>query len=116
MPARFPIAMQRNEDWSATLTIADEDGVPIDVTDWAFEFRVKSKTDNATIIQSGVVELTMPAAGEITVTLRGPGNPLGSYGDPLQTVELPYDLVATDVDDFHKALVAGYVTLSRGVS
>ena len=117
MPARLDIALQRNEAFQATLTITDDlTGAAIDLTGQTLAMQVKSKT-SSTNIQSATIEVTDAPAGEITVTLDATtGNALHSHGDPLQTEELPYDLVLTDADGKPAALLAGYVILSRGVT
>jgi hypothetical protein len=116
MPARLDIAVQRNEAFTATLVIADDNGVPIDLTGQTLAMQVKTKASSS-LLQAATIDVTDAVAGEITVTLPATtGNPLHTYGDPLLTYELPYDLVLTDVDAVPTALLAGYVILSRGVS
>lgn len=117
MPARLDILVQRNEAFTATIHVADDDtGTPIDLTDHAAAMQIREKT-SSTLVQTATVEITDAAAGEITFTIdASTGNPLHSYGAALYTYDLAYDLVLTDPDNMPTALLAGYVTLSRGVT
>jgi hypothetical protein len=116
MPARLDIAVQRNEAFMATLTIADDAGVAIDLTGQTLAMQVKSKTSSTTV-QAADIEVTDAVHGEITITVDASlGSPLHTHGDPLTTEELPYDLILTDAGGMPTALLAGYVILSRGVT
>jgi hypothetical protein len=116
MPARLDIAMQRNEDWARVMQISDEEG-PVDVTGWTFEMQVRERTNNdGAPIETATIEITDPENGEISIVLPGHSGQLASYGNQLQTVRRPVDLVAIEPDGFRTTLSAGYVILSRGVS
>lgn len=115
MPARLDIAIQRNEDYLQGWNLA-ADGAPIDITGWAFDLDIKSRTDNAYVIQSGTITITDAEAGQFDLLIEAPGHALGNYGDLLHSYQLPYDLIATDIDGYRTALVAGYIIISRGIS
>ncbi|MBO9380461.1 hypothetical protein GG804_27230 [Sphingomonas histidinilytica] len=116
MPARFDIAMQRNEDFGCALEVTDNSGAAIDLTGWSLAFTVKERLSDTGVLQTGDVEFIDAATGWINLRLQGPGAALGAYGDLLLTYELPFDLVATAPDGAPMALFAGYVILSRGIS
>jgi hypothetical protein len=116
MPARLDIAVQRNEAYTGTWTISDDDGVAIDLTGMTLAMQIRQGTTQ-TLVQAATIEVTDAAAGEITVTVdASSGTGLHTYGDALFTYELPYDLLLIDTDAVPTALVAGYVILSRGIS
>lgn len=114
MPALMDIAIQRNEDWSRDITIRDE-AAPIDITGWSFLMQVKRRLNNATPIDAAAVSVVDAPNGKIEVALPAVGA-LHSYGDPLHTYQLPYDLIAIEPDGYRTALIAGNIILSRGVS
>lgn len=79
--------------------------------------QVKSRVDNATVIASGTITVIDAAHGELSVRLKSSGSsPLASYGSPLQTVNLRYDVVLTYPDGISMPLVTGKIILSRGVT
>lgn len=117
MPARLDIAMQRNEDFARAFTVTDDAGEPIDLTGYTIRLQIKDRLDNTTVIQSAVVTITGASEGMFDVVIDGgTGSALASYGDPLLSYELPYDLIATDDAGRATALIAGYLILSRGVT
>lgn len=116
MPARLDIAMQRNEDFGCALEVTDNVGAPIDLTGWSLALSVKERLETTIVLQSADIEILDAATGWINIQIQGPGAPLGEYGDPLLSYELPFDLIATDPEGVPTALLAGYVTVSRGIS
>lgn len=117
MPAHLDIPIQRNEDYNRLLTISDNLGVPIDITGWSFDFDVRDKIDNSVLIEAGVAVIDDAPAGQVALRIDGgPGSALNSYGNPLHTYHLPFDLLAIDIDGERLALIRGDVILSRGVS
>lgn len=116
MPARLDIAMQRNEDFACTLEITDSAGDAIDLTGWALVLTVKERLEADEPLQTGEIEIIDAPTGLIGIGIQGPGAVLGSYGDPLLSYELPFDLIATDPEGTPTALLAGYVIISRGIT
>lgn len=116
MAARMDIALQRNEDWARTF-IVTAGGEPVDLTGWSAEMQIKSRVDNATIIATADCSIDAPTAGLIDVHVAASeGSPLNSYGSPIQTENLPYDLRLIDPDGNKIALVGGIIILTRGVT
>jgi hypothetical protein len=113
MPARLDIYLQRNEDWSRSLYVSAA-GQPIDLTGMTVAMQVRDKLAQ-TLVASATCELSDPTNGEITVTLKASeGSALASYGNPIQTANLPYDIRITENDGFQTILFAGLVILARG--
>lgn len=114
MPAHLDIFLQRNEDWSRTLTITDDVDAPIDLTGMTVAMQVRDKLAQALVAQAAV-EITDAENGEVELTLLGhEGTPLSEYGVSIQVANLPYDILLTDSDGYSTALIAGNVVLSRG--
>lgn len=116
MAAQIDIPLQRNEDWVRRFPMKSG-GEPIDMTGWTLAMQVRSRTDNGALIAAAEITTSELAQGAFTVTLRASeGTPLNSYGSPLQTENLPYDLRATDSAGTKITLFGGVVVLSRGVT
>jgi hypothetical protein len=110
MPVRLDIALQRNEDWSRILTISDAAG-PVDITGWTFLMQVRPRLSQTLLITAAEIEIIDAPNGKISIFLARL-----STGDNLQTVQLPYDLIAIEPDEYQTAFLTGYIILSRGVS
>ena len=114
MPARLDIALQRNEDWSRTLTLTDTDGVPIDLTGCTIEMQVREKLTQTLVATASVVMIDA-AGGTVGVTLKASeGTPLGNYGSGIQIANLHTDVRLTDTFGTKVVLFSGVVILSRG--
>jgi hypothetical protein len=113
MPARLDIPLQRNEDWSRTITVAAE-GEPIDLTGMTIAMQVRDKLSQF-LVAEAECDVTDPVNGEVTITLKASaGSPLSTYGAAIQLANLPYDLRVTESDGFQTVLFAGNVILTRG--
>lgn len=113
MPTRLDIPLQRNEDWSRTLYVS-ANGAPIDLADMTVAMQVRDKLTHS-LVASAECEISDAANGEITVLLKSSeGSSLGSYGNAIQTANLPYDIRITESDGFQTVLFAGLIILSRG--
>jgi hypothetical protein len=117
MALHIDIALRRNEDWARAWTVRDRNKVAVDLTGWAVDMQVRSRLDNNALLAAATCAITDPAAGIFTTVIRASeGFPLSTYGDPLHTISLPYDIRLTDPAGIRVVLVAGLVTLSRGIS
>lgn len=113
MAARLDIALQRNEDWAATLTLTRTDKTPIDLNGVTLAMQVRDRLTQD-LIESADIAVIDAAAGLIKVVLQASeGTPLASYGVPIQSAALPYDLRMT-VNDVNIILISGQVLLRRG--
>lgn len=114
MPARLDIALQRNEDWSRTLTIRDNAREPIDLTGCTLAMQVREKLSQR-LVETAQIDVIDPVAGLIGVTLRASeGTPLGNFGSGIQVANLNYDMRLIDNGGSKVPLLAGLVILSRG--
>ena len=114
MPARLDIALQRNEGWARSLYLTDDAGQPIDLSSMTVAMQVREKLTQALVAEAAVTVVD-PANGEIAIELAGgSGSALGSYGSPIQTVNLHHDLRMTDGSSAPVVLFAGTLVLSRG--
>lgn len=117
MAASIDIPLRRNEVWGRTLTLSDPSGQPYDLTGATAQFHVRSRLDNSALVASGAVDLSDAVSGKLSVTLRADeGQPLYSYGNPLQTSNLPFDIRIKLPSGIKRDLVAGVVILTRGIS
>lgn len=99
------------------LILRASDRSPRDLTGATALMQVKSRTDNATVIAAATIDMSDGASGRIGVTLTAAeGTPLYSYGSPLQTTNLVYDLRITWPSGLVTRAMAGTVILERGVS
>jgi hypothetical protein len=117
MAYALDIPLRRNEDWARLFRVTDGNGNPVSLVGWSVAMQVKARLDNGPVIETGICAISQPALGWFTATLRASeGTPLASYGDPLQTVNLPYDIRLTSPSGIKIDFVAGVVILSRGVT
>lgn len=117
MAAQLDIPLRRNEVWSRGWRISDGDGQPLDITGWTIAMHVRSRVNNSALIAAAEIEITDGPNGEFSTVLRaGEDSALYALGSPLQTLNLPYDLRATDEAGTSLVLAAGVVVLSRGVT
>lgn len=116
MAASLDIKIRRNEDWVRSLTIADDAGQPIDVSNWSVALEIKPPlSDN--VIDDAVITDGDVSNGEIEIKITAsPGSPLAGYGNPLHAAKLCYDLIATDDVGDRIALIAGNIFLERGIT
>jgi hypothetical protein len=117
MAYALDITLRRNEDWARLFRVTDGEGNPVSLAGWSVAMQVKSRLDNTTVVATGSCAITLANLGWFTVTLRASeGNPLASYGDPLQIENLPYDIRLTSPDGVKIDFVAGTIILLRGVT
>jgi hypothetical protein len=117
MPYRLDIPLQRNEAWERGFKLTDRAGAPIDLTNRTVEMQVKNRLVAAGYIQQAVITVTDVLHGMFNALLSAQvGNPLHGIGDPLQTIELPYDIRLAESDGTPRVLISGYVILSRGIT
>lgn len=117
MAARIDIPLRRNEVWGRTFTLSDNSGAPYDLTGATAQFHVRSRTNNATLVVAGTVDLTDAAFGKFSAILRADeGTALFNYGDSLHVDNLPYDIRLTLPNGIRRAIVAGVIILQRGIS
>lgn len=117
MPPILDIPLQRNEDWVRQIILTDSADQPLNLTGCTLDMWVKSRHDNDVVLAYADIVIVSPLEGELLVTLRASDDaPLASYGSPLQTVNLRYDMVMHTPDDINLALLTGSVILSRGVT
>lgn len=118
MAASMNIDLRRNEDWARLFTVSDPStGLPLDISDWAFQMQVKTRVDNNTTIAAAAFETVDGLNGKFQATLlSSEGSALNAYGSPIQTENLAYDIRATLPSGLKRTLVSGVIILGRGVS
>jgi hypothetical protein len=114
MPGRLDIALQRNEDWSRTLFLADQDGLPVDLRGCSAAMQIRDKLSQ-TLIAEAEITIIDALNGEVGVFLRASeGSALAAYGVAIQTANLHYDFRLTDLDNVRVVLFSGLIILTRG--
>jgi|LWDU01.1.fsa_nt_gi hypothetical protein len=101
------ITINQGTDYSLTVTIADDNGDPLDLTGYTLAAQIRKTYTSST---STPFTVTTGAAGVITLSLSNEtsaGLPAGQY---------VYDLVTTDTADINVRVIEGGVTVSPGVT
>lgn len=117
MAAQLDIVVARNETWGRSFQLCDGEGNPFDVTGASLEGEIKSRIDNSVTIASFDCSIADAAQGIFSVSLdASEGTTLNTYGSPIQTDNLKYDIRAVDAGGIKRRLVYGTVILQRGVT
>lgn len=109
------ITLERNSTWQKTWTIADNDGVPIDITGWTFEMEVKASAGApGAALANANITVTDAPGGELEIVLEGAD--FAAVAGTQDTVVLAYDLRAIKTGGVPETLVKGPINLEPGVT
>lgn len=125
-----PLHLQRNEDYRATVTLTDSEGVALDLTGHTFDMKIKqaagspvtvldldTETDGAI---TGIKLLTPLTAGQIQITIKeadlDAGITTAAIGNTHGVTALAYDLLMTDPESIKRCIMRGPFKYEPGVT
>lgn len=110
MAIRSELGCFQAEDVTLTITVVDDAGAAVNITDYTFDFRVKARFASEPVIDvsGGAISLTDPTAGVLTVTLTATDTDI----DP-NVYE--WELIRTDLNS-HAVLAYGSLYVRRTIA